>query len=64
MTHRLHGSIELTYGASRAIERLNAATDAIRSVIIHDVPDREARSAALALVANALCVAVQGVAAD
>jgi hypothetical protein len=61
MTLRLHGPEERTYGATRAIERLTAASDAIRGVIMHEVPDQEARGAALHLVAKALDVAVQGV---
>jgi hypothetical protein len=64
MTIRLHGPAALTYGATRAIDRLTAATDAVRSVIMHEVPDRQARSAALALVGEALDLAVHGVAAD
>jgi hypothetical protein len=60
MTHQLQRPVELTYGATRAIQRLTGATDAIRSVIMHEVPDRQARSAALALIANALGVAVRG----
>jgi hypothetical protein len=64
MTLRTHGPADLTYGATRSIDRLTAATDAIRCVIMHEVPDREARSAALALVGEALDVAVHGVAAD
>jgi hypothetical protein len=62
MTHRLHAPVELTYGATRSIDRLTAATDEIRGVIMHEVPDLEARSAALALVGKALGVAVHGVA--
>jgi hypothetical protein len=62
MTLRLHGPAELTYGASRSIDRLTAATDAMRSVIMHEVPDQEARSVALSLVGKALGAAVHGVA--
>jgi len=64
MTLRLHGPAELTYGATRSIDRLTAATEAMRSVIMHEVPEPEARSAALSLVGNALSVAVHGVAGD
>jgi hypothetical protein len=62
MTPRLRGPADLTYGATRSIDRLNAATDAMRSVIMHEVPDQEACSAALSLVGKALGVAVHGVA--
>jgi hypothetical protein len=63
MTLRLHGPADLTYGATRSIDRLTAATDAMRSVIMHEVSDREARTAALSLVGEALDMAVHGVAA-
>ena len=63
MTRRLYGPAELTYGATRSIDRLTAATEAMRSVIMHEVQDREARSAALSLVGEALDMAVHGVAA-
>jgi hypothetical protein len=62
MAHRLHGHAELSYGAARAVDRLTAATDEMRGVIMHEVPDLEARLAALSLVAQALGVAVHGVA--
>jgi hypothetical protein len=61
MTPRLHGPIELTYGATHSIDRLTGATDEIRRVIMNEVPDRDACSAALTLVAKALCVAVHAV---
>jgi hypothetical protein len=64
MAQRSRGPVELTYGATRAIDRLTAATDEMRSIIMHEVPDRDARSAALALVARALGVAVHGVVAE
>jgi hypothetical protein len=64
MTIRHYGPAELTYGAARAIDRLTAATDEIRGVIMHEVPDLEARSSALALIGKALGVAVNGVVAD
>jgi hypothetical protein len=54
--------MELTYGATRAIERLTLAADTIRGTIIHEVSDREARAAALALVSKALSIAAEGIA--
>jgi len=36
--------MEMTYGATRAIERLTLATDAIKATIMHEVHDREARA--------------------
>jgi hypothetical protein len=62
MTIRLLGPAELTYGATRSIDRLTAAADAMRSVIMHEVPDQEARLAALSLVGEGLDTAVHGVA--
>lgn len=62
MTHRLRHSDEPTYGERRAVEHLTAAADAMRGAIMHDVTDRAARTAALALVTEALGAAVQGVA--
>jgi hypothetical protein len=61
MTNRLRRSDEPTYGERRAIEHLSAAAETMRSAIMHDVPDRAARTAALALVNEALGAAVQGV---
>jgi hypothetical protein len=61
MTHRLRQSDEPTYGERRAIEQLTAAADMMRGVIMHDVADRGARSAALAFITQALGAAVQGV---
>ena len=62
MSQRQQSTREVTYGATRAIERLTLAADTIRGVILHEVTDRDARSAALGLVSKALNVAVQGVA--
>ncbi|MGD0432446.1 MAG: hypothetical protein ABSA58_15290 [Acetobacteraceae bacterium] len=62
MPQRQHSSMETTYGAMRAIERLTLAADTIRGTIMHEVTDRDARAAALALVSQALGVAVQGIA--
>ena len=62
MTNRLRSSGESTFGERRAIEHLSAAADTMRSAIMHDVTDRASRTAALALVAEALGAAVQGVA--
>ncbi len=62
MSHQIHRPVELTYGATRAIDRLTAAAEALRGVIMREVTDPEARSAALGLVASALAVAVRGVA--
>jgi hypothetical protein len=53
---------EPTYGERRAIEHLTAAADTMRGAILHGVTDRDARTAALALVTKALGAAVQGVA--
>ncbi len=63
MTHQLQRPVELTYGATRAIERLTEASDAIRSVIMHsEVPDRQGTlGGALAGIAQALGVAARGV---
>jgi hypothetical protein len=61
MTHR-HQSYEPTYGETRAIEHLTAAAETMRGVIIHDVTDRSARTAALVFIAKALDAAVQGIA--
>ncbi len=61
MLHRLRHSNEPTYGERRAIEHLTAAADTLRGVIMHDVSDRDAQAAALALVTKALGAAVQGV---
>ena len=62
MTRRLRQSDEPTYGERRAVEHLIAAADTMRAAIMHDVTDRAARTAALALVTEALGAAVQGVA--
>jgi hypothetical protein len=62
MTHQLHQSDEPTYGETRAIEHLTAVAETMRGAIMHDVTDRNARTAALMLVAKALDAAVQGVA--
>jgi len=62
MSQRLRSTMELTYGATRAIERLTLAADTIRGAILHEVTDRDARDAALALVSQVLGVAIQGVA--
>jgi hypothetical protein len=62
VSQRPHTAMEMTYGATRAIERLTLATDAIKATIMHEVHDREARAAALAHVTRALGIAVQGVA--
>jgi hypothetical protein len=62
MPQRQRSTMEITYGATRAIERLTLAADSIRGTIIHEVTDRDARAAALALVSQALGVAVQGIA--
>ncbi len=61
MTNRPFESIEFVQGATLSIERLTEATDAIRGVIMREVPDRDACQAALTLVARALCVAVHAV---
>lgn len=57
-----HHSDEPTFGDRRAIDRLTLAADAMSSIILHDVIDRNAQSAALALLQKALGTAVQGVA--
>jgi hypothetical protein len=62
MTHRLHQANEPTYGETRAIEHLTAVAETLRGVIIHEVTDRNARTAALLFVGKALDAAVQGVA--
>jgi hypothetical protein len=62
MTSRLRQSDEPTYGERRAIEHLSLAAETMRGAIMHDVRDPAARSAALALVSQALGAAVQGVA--
>ena len=62
MSQRPRSAMELTYGATRAIERLTLAADTIRGTIIHEVSDREARAAALALVSKALSIAAEGIA--
>jgi hypothetical protein len=54
-------SNEPTFGERRAIEHLTAAADMMRGVIMHDVADLGARTAALALITQALGTAVQGV---
>jgi hypothetical protein len=62
MTQWMNRSGEPTYGDRRAIDRLTLAADAMCSMILHDVLDRDAKSAALALLDKALNAAVQGVA--
>jgi hypothetical protein len=62
VSQRPQSAVELTYGASRAIERLTLAADTIRGTIIHEVTDRQARAQALALISQAVGVAVQGIA--
>jgi hypothetical protein len=61
MTHRLRQTDELTYGDLRAIEHLTAAADTMRGAILLGVTDRDARTAALTLVTQALGAAVRGV---
>ncbi len=63
MTERLRQSDELTYGEMRTIEHLTAAADTMRGAIMHGVAGREAQTAALALVTEALGAAVRGVTA-
>jgi hypothetical protein len=63
MSYRSRNSDEPTYGEMRAIEHLTAAAETMRCVIMHDVSDREARAAALAMISKALGTAVQGVSA-
>lgn len=62
MTQWLNRSDEPTYGDRRAVDRLTLAADTMCSMILHDVVDRDAKSAALALLDKALHAAVQGVA--
>jgi hypothetical protein len=54
-------SAEVTYGTTRSIERLVAATDAVRCAILRDVADHQARARSLALVSQALGAAVEGI---
>jgi hypothetical protein len=61
MITQAYGSAEFIHGATRSIDRLTDATDEIRSVIMREVSDRDACSAALVLVARALCVAIHAV---
>jgi hypothetical protein len=62
MTHRLRQSDEPTYGERRTVEHLTVAADTMQGAIMHDVTDRAARTAALALVTEALAAAGRGVA--
>ena len=62
MAYPLRNSHEPTYGEMRAIEHLTAAADTMRGAIMHGVSDRDARTAALTLVTEALGAAVRGVA--
>ena len=52
---------EVTYGATRSMERLVDAVEAVKSVILREVVDQSARTRAIALVGQALGVAVEGV---
>ena len=52
---------EFIQGATLSIERLTEASDEIRGVIMREVPDQDARMAALTLVERALRLAIHAV---